>query len=235
MGAIAPCGKVTSVAPKIRPGAACCRARRLLNSARTMSRRPRTPVGSFSSNFWSAAVFRRLHYLYALTLAFGLTLHVSRAASDDDGQSDPQETGGAGDQASSSGGAPTGGSRSAGGASAASGGRARGSGGSTSTSTGAGGQSTTAASCPTYVDDFLPQIHTPVCSKCHQTGTRLADWGVYAQAKASCTQIGSRVASGAMPPPRSGYTVTAAQKALVASWVRLGCPQTASDLPSTCN
>ena len=203
-----------------------------------MSRHSRTPVGSLSSDFWSAAFSCRLHYLYALTIALGLTVIVG-CSGDMQGQSDPQEDGGAGGQGSSSGGVAIAGSRSAGGATAAAGGatggRVRGSGGSTSTGTGTGGQSTSAASCATYEDDFLPQINTPVCSKCHQTGTRLADWSVYSQAKASCTQIGSRVASGAMPPPRSGYTLTAAQRTLVASWVRLGCPQTMSDLPSTCN
>jgi hypothetical protein len=208
-----------------------------------MSRRSRAPARSCPSNFWSTAVSRRLHYLYALTIALGLTIIVAGCSGDMQGQSEQQEDG-AGGQASSSGGVATGGSPSTGGGTAAGGatatagataGRARGNGGSTATTTGAAGQSASTASCPTYVDDFQPQVNGPVCSKCHQSGGRLADWGVYSQAKANCSTIGSRVASGAMPPPRSGYSLSAAQRALVASWVRLGCPQTTSELPSTCN
>jgi hypothetical protein len=85
------------------------------------------------------------------------------------------------------------------------------------------------------MDDFLLQINAPVCSKCHQGMARVGDWGVYSQAKANCAAIGSRVASGAMPPARSGYTLSAVQRSLVANWVRIGCPQMASDRPSTCN
>lgn len=102
---------------------------------------------------------------------------------------------------------------------------------STMVTLGAGGQSSMPASCPTYVDDFIPQINTPVCAKCHMGGGRTPDWGTYSQVKANCSVIGSRVASGAMPPPRSGYTMTAAQKTLVADFVRAGCPQTMSDCP----
>jgi hypothetical protein len=154
----------------------------------------------------------------------------SRGLFGDPSGQDPQESGGVAGEASNSGVAeeavvPQ---------QAAPGGRARASGGATSTSAaGAAGQSASAASCPTYDDEFQPQINAPVCSKCHQSSARLADWGVYSQAKANCATIGSRVASGAMPPPRSGYTLSAARRSLVASWVRLGA-QTASDLPSTC-
>ncbi len=81
----------------------------------------------------------------------------------------------------------------------------------------------------------MPQINAPVCSKCHQGNSKLPDWGVYSKAKASCSSIGSKVANGSMPPSRSGYSLTAAQRSLVASWVKLGCPQTKSDLPSSCN
>jgi hypothetical protein len=101
--------------------------------------------------------------------------------------------------------------------------------------TGTGGPSPSAASCPTYQDDFLPQVNAPICSNCHQGNGRLLDWGMYSTASTSCASIGSKVANGSMPPPRSGYSLTSAQRSLVASWVRLGCPQTKSDLPSTCN
>jgi hypothetical protein len=99
----------------------------------------------------------------------------------------------------------------------------------------AGGQSSSAASCPTYQDDFLPQINAPVCSKCHQGTPRLPDWGSYSTASASCFSIGSKVANGSMPPRGSGYSLTTAQRSLVASWVMLGCPQSKSNLPSSCN
>ena len=167
-----------------------------------------------------------MHVRYPLTIWLALTLVFAGCSADMQGQGEEQEGNGAGGQASSSGGASAGGRPSAGGSTSA--------GGSAKTGGGAAGQSATAMSCPTYMDDFLPQIHTPVCSKCHQGSGRLGDWGVYSQAKANCATIGARVASGAMPPARSGYTLTSAQRSLVASWVRLGCPQTASDLPSTC-
>ena len=75
----------------------------------------------------------------------------------------------------------------------------------------------------------------PVCSKCHDGNGRLPDWSVYSQAQSSCASIGSKVASGSMPPPGSGYSLSTAQRSLVASWVMLGCPETIGNLPSTCN
>jgi hypothetical protein len=101
-------------------------------------------------------------------------------------------------------------------------------------SDGAGPVPPGAPNCPTYVDDFVPRINTPVCSKCHGAQAKLPNWGVYSSAKASCTAIGSRVASGSMPPRSSGLTLTAEQRALVADWVRLGCPQAESNLPASC-
>ena len=197
-----------------------------------MSQRSRAPLVSSRSDSWSAAAIRRLHHMYALTISLVLTILLAGCSGDPSGQVDPQESGGVAGEASSNGGVAEGGGGAAAGRTGA-GGRAR-TGGATSTSTGAAGQSASAMSCPTFADDFVPQVNAPVCSKCHQTMARLADWGVYSVTKANCAAIGSRVASGAMPPPRSGYTLSAAQRSLVASWVRLGCPQTASDLPSTC-
>src|SRR5262249_50099326 len=78
---------------------------------------------------------------------------------------------------------------------------------------GAAGAAPTAMACPTYVDDFLPRVHEPICSKCHGSEPKLPDWGVYSQAKAACSTIGSRVASGSMPP-RSAGTLDADQRAL---------------------
>src|SRR5262249_55089765 len=77
------------------------------------------------------------------------------------------------------------------------------------------------ASCPTYDDDFLPKVYTPICSTCHSATSQVPNWGVYSTAKASCAAIGSRVASATMPPPRSGLSLSADQKSLVADWVRL--------------
>jgi hypothetical protein len=104
-----------------------------------------------------------------------------------------------------------------------------------SANVGTGGSTSGTASCPTFQDDFLPQINAPVCSKCHQGSGRLPDWGQYSTALASCSRIGSQVASGSMPPRGSGYSLSSAQRSLVANWVKLGCPNTKSDLPSTCN
>jgi hypothetical protein len=105
-----------------------------------------------------------------------------------------------------------------------------------STAPGSGGTSSAAApNCPTYDDDFLPDVHTPVCSHCHDADQKkLPDWGQYSQALAACSKIGSFVASGDMPPPSSGLSLDAAQKAMVAAWVKLGCPETANDLPASC-
>lgn len=92
-----------------------------------------------------------------------------------------------------------------------------------------------AQSCPTYEDDFLPRINAPVCSHCHGLQPRLPNWGVYSQASAACTRIGSSVAQGSMPPRGSGLSLSADQQALVAEWVQLGCPETAAALPNSCN
>lgn len=88
--------------------------------------------------------------------------------------------------------------------------------------------------CPTYEDDFLPKIHTPICSNCHGRDPQLRNWGVYATAASACGRIGSVVAGGSMPPRSSGLSLNATQAALVAEWVSLGCPQSASTVPSSC-
>jgi hypothetical protein len=92
----------------------------------------------------------------------------------------------------------------------------------------------TATPCPTYVDDFLPSINAPVCSHCHGSDPGLPNWGVYSRASASCALIGSKVAAGTMPPRNSGLSLSAGQRSLVAAWVALGCPNTASDTPASC-
>jgi len=56
----------------------------------------------------------------------------------------------------------------------------------------------------------------------------------YSTAKSLCSTIGARVASGAMPPPSSGLSLTSAQKGLVAEWVKLGCPETPAQASSVC-
>jgi hypothetical protein len=99
----------------------------------------------------------------------------------------------------------------------------------------AGSGASGSASCPTFQDDFLPQIHTPVCSKCHGSDPRLRNWGDYATAASACGRIGAAVGGGSMPPRSSGLSLTADQRALVANWVSLGCPESASTLPASCS
>lgn len=109
------------------------------------------------------------------------------------------------------------------------------------TAMGAAGAGTTAPgasaaqNCPTYQDDFVPQVYEPVCSKCHDgSNSKAPNWGQYSVASASCGTIGDLVASGAMPPASAKLPLDAAQKALVAAWVGLGCPENASALPASC-
>src|SRR5262249_30786189 len=61
------------------------------------------------------------------------------------------------------------------------------------------------------------------------------NWGVYSTAASACSLIGSRVASGAMPPRGSGFSLGSSEMSLVAEWVRLGCPETKSNLPASCS
>jgi hypothetical protein len=200
-----------------------------------MRRYLRRATSCEQTNFWSALVTPGIHYLHALVITVGLAVVLIGCSSGGSGPTDPtmEEAGGMTSDVVGNGGAPP-----AGGTGAAASAGAPANGGSNTQGTmitfGTGGQAAMPASCPTYADDFIPQINTPVCSKCHQGGGRTPDWGNYSQAKANCSTIGSRVASGAMPPARSGYTLTAAQKTLVADWVRLGCPQSKTDLPSSC-
>ncbi len=96
-----------------------------------------------------------------------------------------------------------------------------------------GSVAASSAPCPSYDDGFRPLVHAPVCSHCHGAQQGIPDWGVFSQAKASCSLIGSRVDSGIMPPRSSGLSLSAAQRALVLDWVRLGCPKTAQDAACT--
>lgn len=183
-----------------------------------MHRTPRAPRGSTVRKRRSYFGFRELPGALGLVFALAATSAVAGCSSDagEPAPSDPnsQETGGAAGESPANGGA---------------GGTAPG------RPLSATGGSPSAATCPTYQDDFLPQVNAPVCSKCHPGNGRLPDWGVYSQAQANCSSIGSKVASGSMPPRSSGYSLSAAQRALVASWVKLGCPRTKSNLPGTCN
>jgi hypothetical protein len=70
-----------------------------------------------------------------------------------------------------------------------------------------------------------------VCSSCHTGNSRLPQLSPYAQADRLCTTIGREVASGSMPP---NGRLSAAQKAIVASWVAGGCPETAADAALAC-
>jgi hypothetical protein len=107
----------------------------------------------------------------------------------------------------------------------------------TGTTTSPTGTTTTgggAPSCPTYDDDFLPQVHVPVCSKCHGADPKLPDWGVYATASGACSLIGSQVGANHMPPASSGLSLTSAERTTVLDWVRIGCPKTKADTPASC-
>jgi hypothetical protein len=85
--------------------------------------------------------------------------------------------------------------------------------------------------CASYDGDFVPQLFQPVCSSCHTGNSRLPQLSPYAQADRLCTTIGREVASGSMPP---NGRLSAAQKAIVASWVAGGCPETAADAALAC-
>src|ERR1043165_9291030 len=115
-------------------------------------------------NFWSMRMTHGLCSLHALAICLGLTVIVAGCSSDAEAPSESSTDvtgGGAAGEATSSGGAATMGPG-AGGARASRGGVPT-SGGSSAQSTmvsvGGGGQTSTAASCPTYADDFLPQIN----------------------------------------------------------------------------
>jgi hypothetical protein len=183
--------------------------------------------------------------LYALTISLALTATLVSCGGAPDTPAPGGDTLGAAGQGQIGGGAPPGvggAAASAGAAPANAGGNVANTGGTPANVGGAtsstGGTSSRppssgAPSCPTYDDDFLPKVYTPICSTCHNSTARVPNWGVYATAKASCSLIGSRVASGAMPP-RSSSPLSADQKSLVADWVRLGCPQTMAELPASC-
>jgi hypothetical protein len=85
--------------------------------------------------------------------------------------------------------------------------------------------------CASYDTGFLPLVHQPVCSGCHTPSGSLPRFEPFAQAERRCALIGQLVASGEMPP-RGG--LTAQQKAIVASWVALDCPETAADAALVC-
>jgi hypothetical protein len=85
--------------------------------------------------------------------------------------------------------------------------------------------------CASYETGFLPLVHQPVCSSCHTNGGGLPLFEPFAQAANRCAQIGREVASGDMPP---NGRLSADQLAVVASWVSLGCPETAEDAAPLC-
>ncbi|MEY2929554.1 MAG: hypothetical protein RL033_303 [Pseudomonadota bacterium] len=85
--------------------------------------------------------------------------------------------------------------------------------------------------CASYETGFLPLVHQPVCSSCHTNGGGLPRFEPFAQAQNRCAQIGREVASGDMPP---NGRLSADQLAVVASWVSLGCPETAEDAAPLC-
>jgi hypothetical protein len=87
------------------------------------------------------------------------------------------------------------------------------------------------SACVSYETGFVPLVYQPVCSNCHATGAGLPRFEPYAQARARCAQIGREVASGDMPP--SGG-LSAEQRAVVARWVALSCPETAADAAASC-
>jgi hypothetical protein len=73
-----------------------------------------------------------------------------------------------------------------------------------------------------------------VCTNCHSsTKTGAArngapdedNWDVYATAKAEAAEIAEEVEEGAMPPPDSGFALTAAQKEQLLLWAECGAPQ----------
>jgi hypothetical protein len=74
-------------------------------------------------------------------------------------------------------------------------------------------------------------VHQPVCSGCHTATGGLPRFEPFAQAERRCSLIGQLVASGEMPPRGS---LSAQQKAVVASWVLLDCPETAADAALLC-
>jgi uncharacterized membrane protein len=73
-----------------------------------------------------------------------------------------------------------------------------------------------------------------VCTNCHSS-TKTGDarngapdednWDVYATARAEAAEIAEEVEEGAMPPPGSGFTLTAAQKEQLLLWAECGAPQ----------
>jgi hypothetical protein len=85
--------------------------------------------------------------------------------------------------------------------------------------------------CASYETGFLPLVHQPVCSNCHTNSGGLPRFEPFAQAQSRCAQIGREVASGDMPP---NGRLSADQLAVVASWVSLGCPETAEDAAPLC-
>jgi hypothetical protein len=85
--------------------------------------------------------------------------------------------------------------------------------------------------CASYDTGFLPLVHQPVCSSCHTASGSLPRFEPFASAEPRCALIGREVASSAMPP-RGG--LSAEQRAVVASWVSLDCPETAAEAAQLC-
>jgi len=87
------------------------------------------------------------------------------------------------------------------------------------------------SACASYETGFLPLVHEPVCSRCHTGGRGLPQFEPFAQAQGRCSQIGRLVAAGEMPPAGG---LSAEQRAIVASWVSLDCPESAADAAAVC-
>jgi hypothetical protein len=85
--------------------------------------------------------------------------------------------------------------------------------------------------CASYETGFLPLVLRPVCSSCHTATGSLPRFEPFASAEQRCASIGRVVASGQMPP-RGG--LSAEQRAVVASWVSLDCPETAAEAAQRC-
>jgi hypothetical protein len=87
------------------------------------------------------------------------------------------------------------------------------------------------AACPAYADGFVPFVYRPVCSTCHGELVGIPDWEPYASALAACDTIGELVGNRSMPPSEP---LAEEARALVARWVELGCPETATDSARVC-
>lgn len=86
-------------------------------------------------------------------------------------------------------------------------------------------------SCPSYEGAFLQLVHEPECGACHGVQADLPDWGNPLQAIRSCTEIGSFVGAGAMPP---GGGLDPRLREVVRTWVSMGCPEVQTEADAEC-